>query len=142
MEVINGNAEGHAYFGVAIKPGTWDRLLVADFGAAPQIRAFDEDWQPLALGSAFANPFIGTQSAPVPGDVVPFNIQVLDVKGTSYASSPTPRASPIRTTPAASTPLKKTPLPPPMKRCNPTAAVLPCSTSKARSSEPSATTSA
>ncbi len=85
VEVINGSAEGHAYFGVAVKPGTWDRLWAADFGAAPQIRAFDKDWQPVPLGSAFANPFIGAKAAAEPGDYVPFNIQVLDVKGTAYA---------------------------------------------------------
>ncbi len=85
VEVINGSAEGHAYFGIAIKPGTWDRLWAADFGVSPQIRAFDKDWQPVALGTAFANPFIGVKPAAEPGDYVPFNIQVLDVKGTSYA---------------------------------------------------------
>jgi uncharacterized protein (TIGR03118 family) len=85
VEVANGSSEGHAYFGLAIKPGTWDRLWVADFGAAPQIRAFDAQWQPVALGSAFANPFTGTKSAAEPGDYVPFNIQVLDVGGTAYA---------------------------------------------------------
>ena len=83
VEVINGSAEGHAYFGVAIKPGTWDRLWIADFGAAPQLRAFDAQWQPVALGSAFANPFLEAgRTAPVPGDYVPFNVQVLDVAGT------------------------------------------------------------
>jgi uncharacterized protein (TIGR03118 family) len=83
VEVINGSADGHAYFGVAIKPGTWDRLWAADFGTAPQLRAFGPDWQPVGLGTAFANPFIGTQTAPVPGDYVPFNVQVLEVEGTS-----------------------------------------------------------
>jgi uncharacterized protein (TIGR03118 family) len=83
VEVINGHAEGHAYFGVAIKPGTWDRLWIADFGANPQLRAFDAQWQPVALGSAFANPFLEAgRTAPVPGDYAPFNVQVLDVAGT------------------------------------------------------------
>jgi uncharacterized protein (TIGR03118 family) len=85
VEVVNGNAQGHAYFGLAIKPGTWDRLWVADFGAAPQIRAFDAQWRPVALGSAFANPFIGAKPAAEPGDYVPFNIQVLEWRGASYA---------------------------------------------------------
>jgi uncharacterized protein (TIGR03118 family) len=85
VEVINRSTEGHAYFGIAVKPGTWDRLWAADFGVDPQLRAFDKDWQPLALGSAFANPFIGTKAAAEPGDYVPFNIQVLVAKGTSYA---------------------------------------------------------
>jgi uncharacterized protein (TIGR03118 family) len=85
VEVINRSAEGHAYFGAAVKPATWDRLWVADFGARPQVRAFDKDWQPVALGTAFANPFIGAKTAAEPGDYVPFNIQVLEVNGASYA---------------------------------------------------------
>jgi uncharacterized protein (TIGR03118 family) len=84
VQTVDNNAAGHAYFGLAIKPGTWDRLWVADFGAAPQVRAFDAQWQPVALGSAFANPFIGSQPAAVPGDYVPFNIQVLEAGGTPY----------------------------------------------------------
>jgi uncharacterized protein (TIGR03118 family) len=93
VEVINGSAEGHAYFGVAIKPGTWDRLWAADFGARPQLRAFDAQWQPVDLGAAFANPFLeGGRSAPIPGDYVPFNVQVQSVRGTprvfiAYAKS-------------------------------------------------------
>jgi uncharacterized protein (TIGR03118 family) len=83
VEVINGSAEGHAYFGVAIKPGTWNRLWIADFGANPQLRAFDAQWQPVELGAAFANPFFEAgRTAPVPGDYAPFNVQVLDVAGT------------------------------------------------------------
>jgi uncharacterized protein (TIGR03118 family) len=84
VEVINGSAQGHAYFGLAIKPGTWDRLWAADFGANPQLRAFDAQWQPVDLGSSFANPFLGAgRTSPIPGDYVPFNVQVLDVKGTA-----------------------------------------------------------
>jgi uncharacterized protein (TIGR03118 family) len=93
VEVINGSADGHAYFGVAVKPGTWDRLWAADFGASPQLRAFDAQWQPVDLGTAFANPFLEAgRTAPVPGDYVPFNVQVQDVAGTprvfiAYAKS-------------------------------------------------------
>jgi uncharacterized protein (TIGR03118 family) len=85
VEVVNRGAQGEAYFGLAIKPGSWDRLWAADFGAAPQIRAFDAQWQPVALGTAFANPFIGSKPAAMPGDDVPFNIQVLDWRGTPHA---------------------------------------------------------
>jgi uncharacterized protein (TIGR03118 family) len=85
VAMIDCGSQGQAYFGLAIKPDTWDRLWVADFGAAPQIRAFDGRWQPVALGDAFANPFIGNRAAAQPGDFVPFNIQVLDVGGTPYA---------------------------------------------------------
>jgi uncharacterized protein (TIGR03118 family) len=93
VEVINGSAQGHAYFGVAINPGTWDRLWVADFGASPQLRAFDAQWQPVDLGAAFANPFLeGGRSVASPGDFVPFNVQVQEVRGTprvfiAYAKS-------------------------------------------------------
>ncbi len=93
VEVVNGSADGHAYFGVAVKPGTWDRLWAADFGANPQLRAFDAQWQPVDLGATFANPFLqGGRNQPVPGDYVPFNVQVLDVSGTprvfiAYAKS-------------------------------------------------------
>jgi uncharacterized protein (TIGR03118 family) len=102
VAVIDGGAQGHAYFGLALKPGTWDRLWVADFGANPQLRAFDAQWQPVALGSAFANPFVGAgRSAPIPGDYVPFNVQVLDVAGTprvfvAYAKSQPDPADPTR----------------------------------------------
>ena len=87
VEVINGHSDGHAYFGLALRPGTWDRLWVADFGAAPQIRAFDAQWQPVDLSAsgAFRNPFIGTKAAAEPGDYVPFNIQVLEWRGANHA---------------------------------------------------------
>lgn len=102
VEVFNGSATGHAYFGVAIKPGTWDRLWVADFGASPQLRAFDSQWQPVTLGTAFANPFFkASRTEPVPGDYVPFNVQVLDVAGTprvfiAYAKSQPDAADPTK----------------------------------------------
>jgi uncharacterized protein (TIGR03118 family) len=84
VAVIDHRADGHAYFGLAIKPGAWDRLWAADFGAVPQIRAFDAQWQPLALDGAFANPFIGSKPAAEPGDYVPFNVQVLAWRGASW----------------------------------------------------------
>jgi uncharacterized protein (TIGR03118 family) len=84
VATIDNSANGHAYFGIAIKPDTWDVLWAADFGSKPQLRAWDANWQPLALGTAFANPFIDERAAPVPGDYVPFNVQVLAWNGTSY----------------------------------------------------------
>jgi uncharacterized protein (TIGR03118 family) len=82
---IDRGAEGEQYFGLAIKPG-WDRLWAADFGADPQLRAFDAQWQPVALNGAFANPFLqGGRTRAIPGDYVPFNIQVLDWRGTPHA---------------------------------------------------------
>jgi uncharacterized protein (TIGR03118 family) len=84
VATIDNSAAGHAYFGLAIKPGTWDVLWAADFGADPQLRAWDAQWQPIALGSTFANPFIDGKPGPVPGDYVPFNVQVLEWYGTPY----------------------------------------------------------
>ncbi len=84
VKVIDNSAQGHAYFGLAIKPGTWDVLWAADFGADPQIRAWDERWQPIALGASFANPFIANKLRPTPGDYVPFNVQVLSWMGGAY----------------------------------------------------------
>jgi uncharacterized protein (TIGR03118 family) len=81
VATIDRSAQGEQYFGLAIKPATWDRLWAADFGVQPQIRAFDAQWQPVALGSAFANPFIGSKAQAEPGDYVPFNIQVLPHRG-------------------------------------------------------------
>ena len=84
VAVVDNRGHGHAYFGMAIKPDTWDTLWAADFGAQPQLRAWDAQWQPLALGGRFANPFLGTRTQAVPGDYVPFNVQALAWKDTSY----------------------------------------------------------
>jgi uncharacterized protein (TIGR03118 family) len=85
VATIDRSGQGEQYFGLAIKPGSWDRLWAADFGVQPQIRAFGPDWQPVDLGSAFANPFLGNKAQAEPGDYVPFNIQVLDRRGQSVA---------------------------------------------------------
>jgi uncharacterized protein (TIGR03118 family) len=85
VATFDGSALGHAYFGIALRPGSWDRLWAADFGAAPQIRSFNAQWQLVDEPGAFANPFIGTRSQAVPGDYVPFNIQVLEFRGSAYA---------------------------------------------------------
>ncbi len=92
LATIDNRAAGHAYFGVAIKPDTWDLLWAADFGVDPQLRAWDANWKPVNLGAAFLNPFIGGKAAPVPGDYVPFNVQVLPSEGSpcvfvAYAKS-------------------------------------------------------
>jgi uncharacterized protein (TIGR03118 family) len=84
VAMADGSGEGHAYFGLAIKPGSWDRLWVADFGAAPQLRIYDHQWQLLAPGTAFANPFMGSKAQPTPGDYAPFNVQVLRWQGQDY----------------------------------------------------------
>lgn len=72
-----------AYFGVAMKTDTWDKIWVVDFGADPKILQFNGAWE-LEPTEGFINPFatgstIGASAAkkPVPGDPVPFNITVL-----------------------------------------------------------------
>jgi uncharacterized protein (TIGR03118 family) len=79
--VYNGAAQGSAFFGVAIKTGTWDRLWLADFGAKPQIVTLGPDFKRLPT-QGFANPFAtGAGGKAKPGDPVPFNIQVLSSNG-------------------------------------------------------------
>ena len=84
VTTVDNSSEGHAYFGIAIKPDSWDTLWAADFGSNPQLRAWDAQWQPMALGTRFANPFLGGRTLPVPGDYVPFNVQVLTWNATAY----------------------------------------------------------
>ncbi len=80
-EKYDGAADGSAFFGVVIKPDTWDTMWLADFGNSPQIVTLDKSWakQPTR---GFVNPFasgpelLGLKRV-MPGDPVPFNIQVL-----------------------------------------------------------------
>jgi uncharacterized protein (TIGR03118 family) len=77
----DGAATGSAFFGVAIKPGTWDTMWLADFGKSPQIVTLDKTWAKVPT-TGFANPFasgpaVGGVKTVVPGDPVPFNIQAL-----------------------------------------------------------------
>ncbi len=105
-EKYDGAADGSAFFGVAIKPGTWDTMWLADFGANPQIVTLDKTWAKVPT-QGFANPFAsgpvvnGTKTV-VPGDPVPFNIQALGEGAAArvwvaYALSqadPDPKAAP------------------------------------------------
>jgi uncharacterized protein (TIGR03118 family) len=81
-EKYDGSADGSAFFGVAIKPDTWDTMWLADFGAKPQIVTLDKTWAKVPT-VGFVNPFgtgaagAGGIKAVVPGDPVPFNVQVL-----------------------------------------------------------------
>jgi len=43
QEVFNGEPQGMRFFGIALKPGSFDALWAADFGADPQIRQFDKN---------------------------------------------------------------------------------------------------
>ncbi|MEU7629071.1 TIGR03118 family protein [Nocardia sp. NPDC049220] len=80
--VFDGQPQGMRFFGIALAP-SGDRLLAADFGADPQVRTFDKDWQ-LIPTVGFANPFATgvavDASAPdkgkraKPGDPAPFNV--------------------------------------------------------------------
>jgi uncharacterized protein (TIGR03118 family) len=75
--MYDGGPVGSAFFGVALKPDTWDTMWLADFGAHPKIVTLDQNWKKVAT-TGFSNPFgSGKDGAVVPGDPVPFNIQVL-----------------------------------------------------------------
>ena len=77
-QVYDGAADKSAFFGVAIKPGSWDTMWLADFGAAPKIVTLNAAWEKVAT-AGFANPFgTGAGGAVKPGDPVPFNIQVVN----------------------------------------------------------------
>ncbi len=76
--VYDGEPDQSAFFGVAIKPDTWDTMWLADFGKKPQIVTLDKNWKKVPT-TGFANPFgTGPGGAVKPGDPVPFNIQVLE----------------------------------------------------------------
>ncbi len=76
--MYDGTADGSAFFGVAIKPSSWDAMWLADFGASPQIVTLNASWAKVPT-VGFANPFgSGAGGAVQPGDPVPFNIQVLN----------------------------------------------------------------
>lgn len=104
QEMFDGSAQGMAFFGAAFKPGSWDRLWLADFGVEPQIRTLDANWQ-LIDTIGFANPFAtgaavdaadpGRGRKPVPGDPVPFNIQAVGTRiFVTYAVSRADEADP------------------------------------------------
>ncbi len=77
-QAYDGTADGSAFFGVAIKPTSWDTMWLADFGAAPQIVTLNATWAKVPT-VGFANPFgSGAGGVMQPGDPVPFNIQVLN----------------------------------------------------------------
>ncbi|MGY0500654.1 TIGR03118 family protein [Nocardia sp. FBN12] len=102
-QVFDGTAAGMAFFGIALAP-SGDKLLAADFGADPQVRTFDKNWQPVAT-TGFANPFATGEvidaSSPEkgkkakPGDPAPFNITTLGSRVfVSYAMTAPGKADP------------------------------------------------
>ena len=92
-----------AYFGVAMKTDTWDKMWVVDFGADPKILQFNGAWE-LEPTVGFTNPFAtgptigaGIAKLPVPGDPVPFNITVLGSRVfVTYAISRPDEAEPTK----------------------------------------------
>lgn len=99
ITAIDDRANGAAFFGMAIRPDNWSALWLADFGRQPRLRQFNDQWQEVAL-NGFANPFAsGPSGTAVPGDYVPFNVQVLAVNGVdrvfvAYAKSQADPANP------------------------------------------------
>jgi uncharacterized protein (TIGR03118 family) len=96
VQTFDGKKLGSAFFGVALKNDTWDKLWLADFGRQPKIMTLDKQWKRVPT-VGFDNPFAtgakinGRQTAK-PGDPVPFNIQALDdrVFVTYAISKPSP----------------------------------------------------
>ncbi len=83
--LFDGQPQGMQFFGIALTP-SGDKLLAADFGADPQVRTFDKNWQ-LIPTTGFANPFAtGDAIDPAapekgkkvkPGDPAPFNVSTI-----------------------------------------------------------------
>ena len=87
MTLIDGSTDGHAYFGIALKTGTWDRLWAADFGIDPQIRAWDALLAPVDLARAAPSP---TRSSAAKSKAEPGRLRAVqhpgaDWQGTDYA---------------------------------------------------------
>jgi uncharacterized protein (TIGR03118 family) len=79
VSVIDDRANGAAFFGITIRPDNWSTLWAADFGAKPRLRQYNDQWIETEL-LGFKNPFAtGPNGTAVPGDYVPFNVQVLSV---------------------------------------------------------------
>ncbi|MGQ4597539.1 TIGR03118 family protein [Nocardia sp. R6R-6] len=94
--VFDGKPQGMQFFGIALTP-SGDKLLAADFGADPQVRTFDKNWQLIAT-TGFANPFAtGDAIDPAapekgkkakPGDPAPFNVSTVGKRVfVSYATT-------------------------------------------------------
>ncbi|MFQ6328175.1 TIGR03118 family protein [Nocardia sp. CWNU-33] len=94
--MFDGQPQGMQFFGIALTP-SGDKLLAADFGADPQVRTFDQNWQ-LIPTVGFANPFAtGDQINPAapdqgkkakPGDPAPFNVTTVGKRVfVSYAAT-------------------------------------------------------
>jgi uncharacterized protein (TIGR03118 family) len=101
VSVIDDSANGAAFFGIAMRPDNWSTLWVADFGANPKLRQYNDQWVETDV-TGFKNPFsTGLNGTAIPGDYVPFNVKVLSV-GTvprvfvAYAKSQADPANPTQ----------------------------------------------
>ncbi|MBI2800600.1 MAG: TIGR03118 family protein [Gammaproteobacteria bacterium] len=79
--VINNSTAGSQYFGLTIDDRT-NRLYAADFGSHPNVQIFDGTFALLSDGRPILNPFAGFAGLQ-PGDYTPFNVQSLQLGGTS-----------------------------------------------------------
>lgn len=99
VAMIDERANQAAFFGMAIRPDNWSTLWVADFGATPRLRQYNDQWREVPL-QGFLNPFAtGANGVAQPGDYVPFNVQVLTVRDVprvfvAYAKSQADPANP------------------------------------------------
>lgn len=75
ISVIDESKDGAAFFGLAIN-SKYTRIYAADFGAAPAIKVYDDQFKPVDL--RFDMPFDENKNDKVdPGEYAPFNIQAL-----------------------------------------------------------------
>ncbi len=75
VSVIDYSQQGSQFFGLAISKN-FDRLYAADFGKAPTIHSFDNNFKPLTI--QFDQPFDDNKNGKVDaGEYAPFNIQHL-----------------------------------------------------------------
>lgn len=89
LTVIDQSASGAQFFGLALS-AAYDRLYVADFGAAPAIKVFDGKFQPAPI--AFDQPFDTNKNGKVDaGEYAPFNIQLLSANAGETDAARQPR---------------------------------------------------
>lgn len=75
ISVIDQSKEGAQFFGLAMSHD-YDRLYVADFGAAPALKVFDGKFKPQNV--TFDMPFDDNKNGKVDaGEYAPFNVQAL-----------------------------------------------------------------
>ncbi|MBX9725911.1 MAG: TIGR03118 family protein [Rickettsiales bacterium] len=75
ISVIDQSKEGAQFFGLALSHD-YDRLYVADFGAAPALKVFDGTFKPENVN--FEMPFDDNKNGKVDaGEYAPFNVQAL-----------------------------------------------------------------